>query len=232
LLSGPLCGAVVHPCFGVWSDQCQSSWGRRKPFILVGAVILIFSILSLAWADSTTQAVLGHYTTEEAKRTILIILSLLLTFTMFVAINTVQVGLRALITVNCTPLQRSNANTWAGRHANFAGVLAYLIAYLDLPRHLDGFGKTRFARTSIPTIVILAITITITCLYASDQAQKTSRSNTPRRVTSLQVIRNALFGPSSQIRTICLVQFFSWLGWFPFLFYTVTYMKTLRFLLR
>jgi solute carrier family 45, member 1/2/4 len=227
LLSGPFCGAVVQPCFGVWSDKCQSSWGRRKPFIIIGTAILIFSILSLAWADMITQAVLAHYATEETKRAVLIIFSLLLTFTMFVAINIVQVGLRAVIIDNCTPLQQSEANTWAIRHANFAGALAYLVAYLDLPWHFDEFGKTRFARTSIPTIIYLAISIAITCLYASDQTQKTSKSWTPRRVTSFQILRSALFGSSSNIRNICLVQFFSWLGWFPFLFYTVTYGKIL-----
>ena len=174
-----------------------------------------------------TQAVLAHRTTKETQGMVLIILSLVLTFTMFMAINIVQVGLRALITDNCTQLQQSKANTWAGRHVNFAGALAYLMVYLDLLRHLDGFGKTRFARASIPTTIYLAISIsiTITCLYSSDQEQKTSRPYAPQRVTGLRVLRSALFGPSTQIRTICVVQFFSWLGWFPFLFYTVTYGK-------
>jgi hypothetical protein len=177
-----------------------------------------------------TQTVLAQQATEEIQGTVVLILSLFLTFTMFMAINIVQVGLRALITDNCTQLEQSKANTWAGRHVNFAGALAYLVAYLDLPRHLEGFGNTRFARASIPTTMYLAISITITCFYTPDQAQKPSTSCTRRRVTTLQVLRSALFGSSSQIRTVCLVQFFSWLGWFPFLFYIVTYEKNICFL--
>lgn len=31
----PVIGVFVHAHFGTWTDQCTSSWGRRRPFILL-----------------------------------------------------------------------------------------------------------------------------------------------------------------------------------------------------
>jgi solute carrier family 45, member 1/2/4 len=144
---------------------------------------------------------------------------------MFVAMQAVQVGQRALITDNRTPLQQSEANAWAGRHVNFSGTLGYLVAYLDLPRRFRGYGhgNTVFTHTSTPTLAYLAITIAVACYCNPERARKTPNPVLPSHMTTTttRTIRNILFGPPSQIRIICLVQFLSWLGWFPFLFYTV-----------
>lgn len=37
--------ALNDPMVGLWSDNCHSRWGRRKPFIFVGAIGLFFSYL-------------------------------------------------------------------------------------------------------------------------------------------------------------------------------------------
>ncbi|KAE9005925.1 hypothetical protein PF011_g11826 [Phytophthora fragariae] len=37
-LSGPLCGVLMSPIVGVYSDQLTSKFGRRRPFLAVGAV--------------------------------------------------------------------------------------------------------------------------------------------------------------------------------------------------
>ncbi|KAF3678707.1 hypothetical protein FXO38_03098 [Capsicum annuum] len=30
----------VQPCVGIWSDKCHSKYGRRRPFIFIGAVMI------------------------------------------------------------------------------------------------------------------------------------------------------------------------------------------------
>ncbi|KAK6139311.1 hypothetical protein DH2020_026946 [Rehmannia glutinosa] len=39
-LCGPITGLVVQPCVGIWSDKCTSKYGRRRPFILVGSLMI------------------------------------------------------------------------------------------------------------------------------------------------------------------------------------------------
>lgn len=44
-LCGPLSGLVVQPLVGHMSDRCKSRFGRRRPFIFVGAVLICFAVL-------------------------------------------------------------------------------------------------------------------------------------------------------------------------------------------
>ncbi|KAL0392172.1 UNVERIFIED_CONTAM: Sucrose transport protein SUC4 [Sesamum radiatum] len=44
-LCGPLSGLLVQPLAGHFSDRCTSRFGRRRPFILAGAVSIVFSVL-------------------------------------------------------------------------------------------------------------------------------------------------------------------------------------------
>ncbi|KAG2702302.1 hypothetical protein I3760_06G083200 [Carya illinoinensis] len=39
-LCGPITGLVVQPCVGIWSDKCTSKYGRRRPFILIGSLMI------------------------------------------------------------------------------------------------------------------------------------------------------------------------------------------------
>ncbi|KAB1208026.1 Sucrose transport protein SUC3 [Morella rubra] len=39
-LCGPITGLVVQPCVGIWSDKCTSKYGRRRPYILVGSLMI------------------------------------------------------------------------------------------------------------------------------------------------------------------------------------------------
>ncbi|KAH8691328.1 major facilitator superfamily domain-containing protein [Talaromyces proteolyticus] len=232
LLLGPICGVIFQPYFGSWSDQCQSPWGRRKPFIVMGTVFLIFSILSLAWADTILKMFIqNHEVKDGSYRTIFVIFTILLAFSMFVAIQAVQVGLRASITDNNTPSEQAELNAWAGLHSNFAAVVGNLAAFVDLPKYIHRFGKTVFADTSLLMTVYLVITIVITCWYIHEEDDvPTSRQfiSSRRRREFFSVMQSVFFGKPNQIKNICIVQFFSWLGWFPFLFYVVTYVNSLQ----
>ncbi|KAB2053254.1 hypothetical protein ES319_A12G175000v1 [Gossypium barbadense] len=44
-LCGPITGLVVQPCVGIWSDKCTSKYGRRRPFILAGSLMISVAML-------------------------------------------------------------------------------------------------------------------------------------------------------------------------------------------
>ncbi|KAF4618422.1 hypothetical protein G7Y89_g14880 [Cudoniella acicularis] len=130
LFAGPICGATFQPYFGNWSDQIRSPWGRRKPFILFGTIVLILSILTIAWADAIAHF-LTNSASNETYRTVLVLIILLSTFLLWIAAQAVQVGLRALISDGCTPAEQVKASAWAGCYGNFAATLGNLSAYIN-----------------------------------------------------------------------------------------------------
>lgn len=131
LISGPLCGAVLQPVFGSWSDRYHSSWGRRKPFIVFGAIWLIASTLCLAWARSIIALLISDIATQETQDTLLSSFSILTVFSMYAAVQAVQIGMRALIIDGCSLPEQAEANAWAGRYIGVGGVLGNLAALLD-----------------------------------------------------------------------------------------------------
>jgi len=62
---------------------------------------------------------------------VLSIFSICTVFSMYAAVQSVQIGMRALITDGCSLLDQANANAWAGRYIGLGGVLGNLAALLD-----------------------------------------------------------------------------------------------------
>ena len=44
--------AVSDPLVGFLSDNFRSRWGRRKPFMLIGAIISALSLMAIWWVPS------------------------------------------------------------------------------------------------------------------------------------------------------------------------------------
>lgn len=148
---------------------------------------------------------------------------------MWVAVQPVQIGLRTLITDDCTKTEQAKANAWAGGYSSLAAALANLAAYMDLlPRTGLSYrsGHTIFMDLSFSASIVLAVTIAVSCVSLREKSHLPGISS-PARTTSyaalVRLLSRLLFGKHKQIRTVYLVQFFAWLGWFPFLYYAVTY---------
>ncbi len=51
LMLNRLFDAVSDPLFGWWSDNTRSRWGRRRPFILIGATMAGLTLPALVWVS-------------------------------------------------------------------------------------------------------------------------------------------------------------------------------------
>lgn len=231
LLSGPICGALFQPGFGLLSDRWRSRWGRRRPFIVVGTINLVLSMLAVAWVEPVTRAIMPLNSELAISRNAVVVITELSIFSMFVAIQAVQVGLRALILDNCVPTEQPDASAWIARHINLAAFIAHLSAYLDLPQYIPGFHDTAFKDMTVLAVICLSVTMMITCLLISETSTLTFKALPASDGRSMKVREtwNLLLSAHSQIRLVFLVQFLAWLGWFPFLYYTVTYVLLSKF---
>jgi MFS family permease len=56
---GLVWAALVQPIFGAWSDQLRSPWGRRKPFLWLGSLLLALALALLVAAPSVPMLILA-----------------------------------------------------------------------------------------------------------------------------------------------------------------------------
>ncbi|CAN6245538.1 unnamed protein product [Urochloa humidicola] len=112
-LCGPITGFVVQPCVGVWSDKCRSKYGRRRPFILAGC-LMICAAVTLIGFSADVGYMLGdtteHCRTYKGSRYRAAIVFILGFWMLDLANNTVQGPARALLADLSGPDQCNSAN--------------------------------------------------------------------------------------------------------------------------
>ncbi|KAK9105042.1 hypothetical protein Scep_021886 [Stephania cephalantha] len=112
-LCGPITGLVVQPCVGVWSDKCYSKYGRRRPFIFTGSLMICIAVIIIGFS-----ADIGYYlgdTHEDCRtfrgtRTRAAIIFIIGFWMLDLANNTVQGPARALLADLSGAQQRNLAN--------------------------------------------------------------------------------------------------------------------------
>jgi solute carrier family 45 protein 1/2/4 len=140
------------------------------------------------------------------------------------SINIVQAMCRSLI-VDVSPLESQNeANAWAGRMIGFGNVMGYFVGFLDLPRLVPLLGNTQLKCLCFITIGVLVATVAITCASSPEEPSYPHIANTPWYTSFVEIGKSWKSLPSP-IQDICNVQFLAWMGWFPFLFYSSSWVS-------
>ncbi|KAI9598159.1 major facilitator superfamily domain-containing protein [Syncephalis fuscata] len=243
-LAGPLSGLIMQPLVGALSDRCTSRFGRRRPFMLGGSLVVVFSLLLIGWAKEIASILtFGYY--EPA--TLSIVVAVFAFYMVDFAINTVQASIRALI-VDVLPAEKQErGNAWAGGMIGVGSVCGYFLGMIDLVSTFHGFGNTQMKVLCAIASFALLLTVGITCFTIHERSFDapsisvtttviTQSSFNPwqtcvnvfQQSTSItrQLLRTMRQLPPS-IQRICNVQFFAWVGWFPFLFYATTWVGEL-----
>ncbi|KAE8146020.1 Sodium/hydrogen exchanger family-domain-containing protein [Aspergillus avenaceus] len=232
-IAGPLTGTLVQPYIGICSDNCRSSWGKRKPFMIIGGLATVLALLALAWVKEIVGGFLGGFGIDPASagiKTTVIVLATILMYCLDFAINTVQAGIRCFIVDNAPAHQQESANAWASRLTGIGNILGYIFGYIDLPRYLPFLGNTQFKVLCALASLSLGITLLISCFYIQERDPRLETSSSKGNPGILdffrQVIKSIQYLPP-QIAKVCEVQLAAWIGWFPFLFYATTYIGQL-----
>jgi len=91
-IAGPLSGIIVAPVVGVLADRSQSKYGRRRPFMVVGSVIVAAALIVLGWAKD----IVGLLLLEDVQfeRTCAVVLAVLAIYVVDFAINAGKCSVR------------------------------------------------------------------------------------------------------------------------------------------
>ena len=225
-LAGPLSGALVQPYVSILSDRSHHPWGRRKPYIIYGTIATVSCMLLLPWSG---DFICSLFSLDEGQETAALtlrgIVAASLIWGLNVAIQPVQMGIRALIVDACPLDQQVQASAYASCITGVGSILGYASGFVKLPRLFPWFLDTQFKCLCVIASVALGSTVILTCSTIKERKVIFDDDGIVKSVGVLgvfkQVIRSVKM-MSSKMRRICAVQFFSWLGWFPFLFYITT----------
>ncbi|RYP88228.1 hypothetical protein DL769_000326 [Monosporascus sp. CRB-8-3] len=159
-IAGPLSGLIVQPIVGVIADESKSKWGRRRPFIMGGAIISGLCLLTLGF----TKEIVGFFISDEATAK---------TLTVFAAVA-------AIYAVDFAVNQTGSA--WGGRMGAIGHGIAYGTGAVDLPSIFGTFfGDTQFKQLTIAATFGILATCSITCWAVTERIGETYfRYDVPR----------------------------------------------------
>lgn len=224
LMAGPLSGLLVQPIVGVLSDHCTSRWGRRRPFIFVGLIACCVSLLCLSLASS-----MSYEEKWKQFRPFVALIGILGIVGVDISVNTLSAAHRALTIDVLGAGEQDIANAWTTRYSSMGSLLGYLLGVLDLPKVFAFMGMSdQLAILSICALVLVVLThLTLFVLLHESvlvEPQHHARRTVFQSVKGIAVnlIRCGRSLPP-HVWDLFVIQFFSWLAWFPVLYYAATW---------
>lgn len=218
-LAGPFTGMVVQPLVGALSDKTVSPLGRRRPYLLGGA--LLASLALWIFPNSANIAEFLHKVTglNLPPLTALVIAAIMI-WVIDACVNVAQGPYRALVPDVVPEEQHSLANSYISLAIGLGSVVAAGTA---------PFLKWAFNyQMSIPAqFIMAALAFTLgmiwTCVTIkenkcneilrgySEQSEESDENSAKDDNSFIDSLKN-FFALSPEVSKICLMQFFTWIG--------------------
>lgn len=114
----------------------------------------------------------------------------------------------------------------ASRIVGFGNILGYCAGYIDLPRYVGWLGDTQFKVLCAIASIALCLTIIVSVVLVHERDPNLD-GPAPKGQAGIMAFFRTIFTSIKrlppQIRKVCTVQFCAWVGFFPMLFYTSSY---------
>ncbi|PHH50356.1 General alpha-glucoside permease [Ceratocystis fimbriata CBS 114723] len=227
-IAGPLSGLIVQPIIGALADGSTSKYGRRRPVIAAGSIIVSLAL----WVLGFTQEIVAFfgYIPSESKN-IVITLAIVAIYVVDFAINAVMSCSRSLI-VDTLPIEKQQAGAaWSSRLAAIGHVIGYAAGAIDLVNIFGTtLGDTQFKQLVSLAILFVLFSSSVSCWAVTERIllprPHTANEN---RFGVVHQIWDTLLNLPPRIQAICWAQFWAWIGWFPFQFYSTTWVGEIYF---
>lgn len=225
-LAGPLSGLIVQPLVGVLSDGCKSRLGRRRPFIIGGCILTSLSVMTLGWSKEIAALFANEGT--KLHNHLAIACAVISVYVIDFSVNVIQAMDRSLLVDVVAPAQQHTANAWAGRMFGFGAVFGYWVGGIDLVWWTRGMlGDDQLNVLTFFTAFFLCATHAITCSCVEERILISREDDNGKEaggpMHAIGEIWTTIKTLPRPIRQVFHVQFTGWIGWFPILFFSTTW---------
>ncbi len=203
-LAGPFTGMVVQPLIGALSDNTKSRFGRRRPYLLGGAIIASIAL----WLFPQSGNIAQIFGANAPVWTGLLIAAILI-WIIDACINIAQGPYRALIPDVVPKEQHSLANSYISLAIGLGSVVAAATApVLKLAFHYQMSIPAQFIMAA------LAFTLAMlwTCLTIHERSTLDVDNAGNIKESSFWDDLTEFFALSPEVGKICVMQFFTWIG--------------------
>lgn len=208
-LAGPFTGMVVQPLVGVLSDNTKSRFGRRRPYLLGGALITALAL----WAFPNSAGIsdfiskICHFNMPAWGG---LLIAAIMIWIIDACINIAQGPYRALVPDVVPQEQHSVANSYISLSIGLGSVIAAATA--PVLKYVFDF------QMSIPAQFIMAalafsLAMIWTCMTIKEKSSL-SDSEVKEDVQKQPFAQSLkeFFLLSPEVGKICTMQFFTWIG--------------------
>ncbi|KAG9250033.1 major facilitator superfamily domain-containing protein [Emericellopsis atlantica] len=221
-IAGPLSGLIVQPVVGALADASTSKYGRRRPLMLLSTAMVAVCLFVLGF----TKEIVGLVQADEEKaKGPTIALAVLAIYAVDFAINAVMSCSRSLIVDTLTVDKQQTGAAWFSRMSSVGHVVGYGLGAADLVGIFgEWMGDTQFKQLTIIAMVFMVVTNGITCWAVTERVLVAAPpSDVKGHFQIFRQIWSTILNMPPRVQAICRAQFWSWLGWFPYMFYGTTW---------
>ncbi|KAJ7179784.1 major facilitator superfamily domain-containing protein [Mycena filopes] len=224
-LAGPLSGFFVQPIVGILADNSTSRWGRRRPFMIAGCIICAASMLLLGYTREVAALITarGTHANDVATRWLAVLAIYVVDF----SINAVQAVDRALLVDILPSEMQASGNAWAASMLGLGSLIGFFVGNLNLPELLPFLGSSELQVLSVLVVILILAGHFTTAVLVKEGQVTAPEHQRPSFRAELEQIFTSMGKLPRVIKQIFMIQFFAWLGWFPVLLYSTTYISDL-----
>lgn len=117
----------------------------------------------------------------------------------------------------------------ASRLTGIGNIIGYVFGYINLPKYMWFFGNTQFKVLCVIASIALGGTVATSSILVKERDPRLE--GPPLQAKGVLSFFKGVFKSirhlPPQTAKVCQVQFFAWIGWFPFLFYLSTWVGEL-----
>ena len=209
-LAGPFTGIVVQPIIGALSDNTETPFGRRLPYLMGGAILGAIGLFALPNSEKIASLFGANAPWWSA-----LFIAAIMIWIIDACVNAAQGPYRALIPDNMPREQHSVANSYL----SFAIGLGSVIAAATAPvlKYVFDYQMSTSAQFYMAAIAFL-LGMSWTCLTIKER-KLSKKEQRIEEVNARKEIKKSFFENlkdffllSPEVGKICTIQFFSWIG--------------------